>query len=129
MHQPVQRKAENSPVNSSVGRSVGRSVGWSSRPSTFMSTEKSMRQKSSRGVNSGYTDSDRSLASARHWLPFCTLASLLYPLSPVSFPPSDGLSKHYTEKMDEGNIDRYCPLKIARLLLWREWKSATSGGL
>ncbi|KAL2716160.1 hypothetical protein V1478_013836 [Vespula squamosa] len=95
--QPIQRELENF---------AGQFVGRSSIPSTFVSTEKSMRQKSSRGVNSGYTDSSRSLVGPRCWLALSPGVPLVPSLAGLVPTLGWAFKAHYTEKMDEGNIDR-----------------------
>lgn len=82
--------------------------------STIVSTAKPTRQKSSRGVNCGYTD---------------FTSSLLVRSTPTIHPCSDqpliqaGFWSTPRERCTRGNIDSYCPLNIACVLLRKiEWR-------
>lgn len=80
--------------------------------STIVSTAKPTRQKSSRGVNCGYTD---------------FTSSLLVRSAPTIQPRSDQplihgwfLERNARGRCTRGNIDSYCPLKIARACSYEE---------
>lgn len=93
------------------------SIAWPYRAliqSTIVSTAKPTRQKSSRGVNCGYTDFTSSL--------LVRFTPTIYPCSDQPLIQAGFWSAHRGRRCTRGNIDSNCPLEIACVLLRKiEW--------